>query len=366
MLSFVDQIAALKGQDQYRSLTLPQDGAVDLSSNDYLGFANHPALRQAAIDFLGDENNAIGAAGSRLLRGHHPAHASLEATAAKHFGVEATLYFANGYAANMALLSALPQRTDIIIYDALVHASMRESIQNASAKSYKFPHNNAEALEDLLKTHYGKRIWICVESVYSMDGDIAPLDQIMALAARYNAFVMLDEAHSTGIYGDHGEGVSKALPHQERLVSMHTCGKALGVAGALVCGSRDVIDWLINKARPFIYSTAPMPVQAHVVETAIELCAGDEGTQARKRLEALCEQAKNLFGGAGTPITPIIIGDASKALEAAAHMQAQGYDIRAIRPPTVPKGSARLRLTLTANLDPAHLPRIAGHLKAYL
>lgn len=346
---FAQKLEAIKSKNRYRSLSLP--GGIDLSSNDYLGLKEHPALRRAAIEAL-ESGIALGSGGSRLLRGHCEEHAKLEDFAARHYGFERALYFANGYSANYALLTALPARKDIILFDSLVHASMRDGLYTPSINSQKIPHNDLDAYEAALKKHsgQGKCIFIAVESVYSMDGDFAPLAELHALALRYDAILIVDEAHGTGVYGDHGKGLADALP-RDHLITMHTCGKALGVAGGLVCASNDVIEYLINIARPFIYSTAPPPLQAHLTMKAIELCAGAEGDIARQKLMALCALVQTRIGGNGSQIVPIILGADEKAVSAAKYLHSQGYDIRAVRPPTVPEGSARLRLSLNAGLS---------------
>lgn len=346
---FAEKLEAIKSKNRYRSLSLP--GGIDLSSNDYLGLRNHPSLKRAAIEAL-EGGIALGSGGSRLLRGHCAEHARLEEFAAEHYGFERALYFANGYSANYALLTALPARQDIVLFDSLVHASMRDGLFTPSITSQKIPHNDLDAYEAALKKHsgQGKRIFIAVESVYSMDGDFAPLAELYALALRYNAILIVDEAHGTGVYGDHGKGLADSLP-RENLITVHTCGKALGVAGGLVCASADVIAYLINTARPFIYSTAPPPLQAYMTMKAIELCAGSEGDAARDRLMALCALVKSRIGGNGSQIVPIVLGADARAVNAANQLQSQGYDIRAVRPPTVPEGAARLRLSLNAGLS---------------
>lgn len=358
-------LAQLKAQNRYRALHLP--AGVDFTSNDYLGMASHPALRSAAITAL-QNGMDIGAAGSRLLRGHTNAHENLETFAATHFAAPRTLFFASGFQANYALLTTLPSRQDVIMYDSLIHASMRDGIHATSARSHKFPHNNLSALEDSLKKYAGQTIWIAIESLYSMDGDTAPIDEIYALAEKYNAYLLIDEAHSTGIYGEQGKGLCWPLIQKHgyaRLVTLHTCGKALGVAGGLVCANENIIDLLINRARGFIYSTAPMPLQAFLVQQSLEIIAGPEGDARRAKLYALCAVGQNLFGGSGTPIIPIILGTEERALKVAAGLQSQGFDIRAIRPPTVAEGSARLRLSLSNALDPAILQTLADALEEF-
>ncbi len=358
-------LQGLREQNRYRRLQLPL--GVDLTSNDYLGMAVHPELRSCAIEAL-ESGLDIGAAGSRLLRGHTDVHEVLEDYATRFFKAGKTLYFSSGFQTNYALLTTLPQRGDVVVYDALVHASMRDGLAASHAKSFKFAHNDLNALEEVLKKHRdrAKGLWIAIESVYSMDGDIAPLAEIYELAEAYDAYIMIDEAHGTGVYGTGGRGCAWDLIEAhgyDRLVTVHTCGKAIGVAGGLVCGSEEVIDYLVNKARPFIFSTAPMPLQAVLVQKSLEILSSVDGDVRRAKLHNLCMQAEILFGGHGSQIVPIILGEDEKALRVAEALQEQGYDIRAIRPPTVPEGSARLRLSLSSELSSDILQKFADALE---
>lgn len=347
---FAQALTALAQDDLLRSLTLP--AGVDFTSNDYLGMAAHPALRHCAIEAL-EGGIDIGAAGSRLLRGHTQAHEALERFSAEHFQAGGALYFSSGFQANFALLTTLPQRNDVVLFDALAHASMRDGLIAGRYKSAKFTHNDMDSLEQQLKRHAleAERIWIVLESLYSMDGDIAPLDAIYDLAERYDAMLIIDEAHATGVYGEGGRGLCWEIIQKhgyERLVTLHTCGKAIGVAGGLVCGSKDIIDYLINAARPFIYSTAPMPLQALLVQKSLKILASGEGDQKREKLQRNCKIAEGLFGGYGTQIVPFIIGENAEALAAAKAAQDAGLDVRAVRPPTVAQGTARLRISLSS------------------
>jgi len=349
MKTFSDTLADLDARGRRRGLRLPH--GIDLSSNDYLGLSGHPDLRRAAIEAL-ENGIEIGATGSRLLRGHRDAHATLEAFAARHFNAPATLFFANGFQANYALITTLIGRHDIAIFDALCHASMRDGLHAAHADTVKVRHNDLDGFEAALKKprRAGARAWVLIESVYSMDGDIAPVAEILALCERHDAMLIVDEAHGTGVLGATGKGVTEGLPH-DRLISLHTCGKALGVAGALVCARAEVIDYLINFARPFIFSTAPMPLQAVLVQKALQLAQAEPWRRDRlKALQAfLTTRLQHL--DVHSPIVPILIGDDARAVTIAETLQAQGFDIRAIRPPTVPAGTARLRLSLNANLS---------------
>ena len=362
MTDFENALKLLENSGRYRALKLPN--GVDLTSNDYLGMAVHADLRAYAIELL-ESGLDIGAAGSRLLRGHTKAHEELENFAAEHFNAGKTLYFSSGFLANYAILTGLPDRKDVVLYDSLVHASMRDGLAASKARSFKFEHNNLEALEELLKRHCDKaqKLWIAIESVYSMDGDCAPLEQVYVLAEQYDAYVIIDEAHGSGVFGKAGRGLSWdliSINGYKRLITVHTCGKAIGVAGGLVCASAEVIDYMINVSRPFIYSTATMPLQALLVKKSLEILSSSDGDQRREKLFALCGVAKDLFGGSGTHIVPIILGEDAEALRISKALQKEGFDIRAIRPPTVPDGSARLRLSLSSSVEVKILQDLAS------
>ncbi|HSO43562.1 MAG TPA: 8-amino-7-oxononanoate synthase [Rhodospirillales bacterium] len=343
----------LRAEFRYRSLNLP--GGVDFTSNDYLGLSRHPALAEAAREALAT-GPMFGAAGSRLLRGHHPDHAELEAFAAEVFAAEKALYMSTGFVANYTLFTALAQRGDAIVFDEYIHASAKEGIHASHARRYKARHNDAASFAEAAwraRRRGARQLWITVESVYSMDGDLAPLCDLVALAEDLDAILIVDEAHATGIFGPRGRGLSEGLDG-ERLITLHTCGKALGCAGALVCGPAVIIDYLINTARPFIYSTAPPPLVAAVVKRALELI--DEEPWRRERLRERTGYARaclrTVLGEAqpfpDSQILPVILGGADRAVGVAGALQAGGYDVRAIRPPTVPADTSRLRLTINA------------------
>jgi 8-amino-7-oxononanoate synthase len=359
MPAFQKKLQQLKNQNRLRTLSKVE--GIDLSSNDYLGFSTHPVLKQAALEAI-ENGLPIGSTASRLLRGHHEAHGALEEYAAGYFGCEKALFLANGFMANYALFTTLPARHDVILYDELSHASVRDGVKASNASSFKIPHNDAQAFEAALKKYSapGQQIWMAVESVYSMEGDMAPLPDLLALTDHYGATLIVDEAHGTGIFGTSGKGASEGLPH-ERMITLHTGGKALGVAGGLICASADIIDYMINMARPFFFSTAPMPLQALLVQKALELV--QQEPWRREKLLGLRDVANELLGTKSpSQIIPVILGDDEHALEAAKNLQQAGFDVRAIRPPTVPEGTARLRLSLNADLDEKTLQNFAAHL----
>jgi 8-amino-7-oxononanoate synthase len=360
-MTLTQKLTQLEHQGRRRHLS--EARGIDLTSNDYLGMRRHPRLREAALTALANGLD-IGAGGSRLLRGNHPAHTALESFAADYFATPACLFFANGFQANQAIFGTLPDRHDVILFDAIIHASARDGIQTNPARHVRITHNDLNHYEEMLRQHrdQAKNLWIAVEAVYSMDGDCAPLIDLYQLAHQYDATLIVDEAHATGIFGPNGKGLSETLPPSRHLIVLHTCGKAMGVAGGLVCGEQVIIDFLINKARGFIYSTAPMPLQAVLVQESLTILSNEP--DRRHRLLELCRVAHHLFADHPSPtqIIPIILGDDHRAAAAAAALQMSGFDIRAIRPPTVPDGTARLRLSLHEGLSAADLLSFKTHL----
>ena len=353
---FEAQLRALDEKGRYRRLR-PRSG-IDFTSNDYLGLAESDELRQAATDAIA-RGVPIGAGGSRLLRGNHREHDALEAEAASYFGAETALYFGAGYTANHAIFSTLPQRGDIVLVDSLVHASVHEGLRYCRAAHESVSHNDAGAFDNRLsqwrKAGGVGRPWIAVESVYSMDGDSPALADLVAVAGRHDAILVVDEAHATGVLGPDGRGLAAPFEGHDNIITLHTCGKALGTSGGFVLGPKVVRDFLVNRARPFIFATAPSPLIAAVTRVALRISR--DKPQRRERLAHLVDHAarelKNRCGLDRAPshILPIIAGADSKAVALAASLQEQGFDIRAIRPPTVPEGTARLRIALSAALD---------------
>lgn len=371
MQRLAQELARLRSESRHRSLSLPR--GIDFTSNDYLGLSEHPALRRAVVDWM-ETGGTAGAAGSRLLRGHQLAHAELETFAARFFGCERALYFSTGFLANLALFTTLPDRRDAVVYDERVHASVKEGVHAGHAKLYRVKHNDVGGFDDAIvraRRDGARDVWLAVESVYSMDGDIAPVADLHALARAHDAVLIVDEAHGTGIFGPTGRGFSEGR-YDERLIVLHTCGKALGVAGGLVCGPAVAIDYLINAARPFIYSTAPPPYVARAVHRALELV--DEEPERRSRLLALtafaanrlAQRAGNVVAAAGTQIIPVILGAEATAVAAAATLQRAGFDVRAIRPPTVPAGTSRLRISIGADRSEDEIAALADTLAEVL
>jgi 8-amino-7-oxononanoate synthase len=295
------------------------------------------------------------------LRGNDPELEALEAEAAHLFGAGSALYFGGGFMANYALFSTLPTRGDLVVHDELIHASVHDGLRAGKAEVASARHNDPESFADAIaawRRNGGMgRTFIAVESLYSMDGDRAPLADLMALADRDEGVLVIDEAHATGVYGDRGRGLGADLEGRDNVVSLHTCGKALGAMGALVLAPAVMRDFLVNRARPFIYATAPSPLMAAAVRAALHLAASDASRRTRlARLVAHAGRelaARRGFAPSGSQIQPIVVGSDHRATALAAAMQARGYDIRAVRPPTVPEGSARLRISLTLNVDEA-------------
>jgi 8-amino-7-oxononanoate synthase len=352
--------------------TLAELGGMNLCSNDYLGLAEHPALKEAVLQALGGAIR-MGGTGSRLLSGHSAVWNEVEEEFAEFTGSKAALYFGSGYAANIGLLTSLAGKDDVIFSDALNHASIIDGIRLSGARKVIYPHRDVHALEAALKENRdarGRKL-IVTETVFSMDGDIAPVGEIVALGEKYGAGVIVDEAHATAVHGPGGRGIAaRALAAGKIVAAMHTCGKALGSAGAFVCGTGVLRDHLINHARTFIFSTAMPPYMAAQIRAALRLAI----TMDRERAELTSRST--VFArilrrdgwetmGSATQIVPGVIGDNESALAAAEYLQHSGFAVRAIRPPTVPQGTARLRFSLTHKISAPELAQLAATLCAW-
>lgn len=344
-------------------------GGWDFSSNDYLALANSAALKAAVVDAL-SRGVPVGSGGSRLLRGNHPEHELLEQEAARFFGSAAALFFANGYSANSALLSTLPQRGDLIVHDALIHASSNEGIRLARAPAVGATHNDCNSFAEEIKAWRRKggtgRPWIVVESLYSMDGDRAPLAELLGLADEHDGFLVIDEAHATGVFGRSGRGLADGFDGRDNVIAVRTCGKALGCEGALVCAAGTIVDFLINRGRGFIFSTAPSPLMASTVRAALTLL--EEQPQRRDDLHRLMALAAARLEPIGarcnhSQILPLVVGDPGRTMALANRLQNAGFDVRGIRPPTVPEGTSRLRISITLNVDEAAISALADGIR---
>jgi 8-amino-7-oxononanoate synthase len=347
------ELSELESRAELRQLQMVH--GIDFSSNDYLGLATDPRMKQAIAE--GVEYAArIASTGSRLLSGQSDTWTMLEQDFARWVGTDAALYFTSGYAANLGLLSAILRPEDIVFSDSANHVSIIDGIRLTKSKRVIFPHLNLEFLENEFRRNAsasGARI-IVVESIFSMEGDRAPLTELAALADRYGAELIVDEAHAIGVRGPNGSGcVAEAGLSTRVLATVHTCGKALASAGAFVCGSENLQKLLINRARTFIFNTALPPYFASQVSAGVKLAA--DADAGRARLAQLSAFLRNELRTNGfyipeidSQIVPIILGWNDAAVQFAEYLRARGFGVRAIRPPTVPPGKARLRISLTA------------------
>ncbi|MEY2427243.1 MAG: 8-amino-7-oxononanoate synthase [Verrucomicrobiota bacterium] len=384
------RLAALRQKGLHRELrtiTSPQSPHIQIagetllnfSSNDYLGLANEPALKTAARKAI--ERYGAGAGASRLICGTLGPHQELDEALAAFKATPAALSFSSGYAAVVGTICALVGKGDIIVIDKLVHASIVDAARLSGAKMRVFGHNDLNDLEDILKwadkrvqspkskvQSQGVRILIGTESVFSMDGDHAPLAEIVKLKEKYGAWLMVDEAHATGLYGKHRRGLAEELRVSDCIeIQMGTLGKALGASGGYICGSRALIDYLVNRARTFIFSTAPVPAAAAAAAAGVRFVGAKAGAERR---EGLWQRVAQFSSSLDSPvprvqsaIIPIMIGDETKAVEAAMVLRKQGIFIPAIRFPTVGRGQARLRLTVTASHTRADINQLLAVLK---
>ena len=316
---------------------------LNLSSNDYLGLANDPLLKDAAAAAVG--RWGVGAGASRLVCGNLGPYQHLEETLARFKRKEAALVFGSGYAANIGTITALAGKEDVIILDKLDHASIIDGARQSGAAIRVYPHFNLRKLEEILQQSqsYRRRL-IITESVFSMDGDLAPLPEIVALKEKYAAWLMLDEAHATGVFGNDRRGLAEQSGVEDRIeITLGTLSKALGCAGGFVVGARTLIDFLRNRARSLIYSTALPPAICAAAATAVEFVMSSAGAQRR---DQLWDHVRAL--GARSPIHPLVVGAEGAAVELSEKLLGDGIFVPAIRYPTVPKGKARLRITVSA------------------
>ena len=351
---------------------------LNFSSNDYLGLANHPALKEAAIKAV--EKWGAGSGASRLVCGSLAVHHELEEALAAFKGTEAALSFSTGFAAAQGAIVALLGKGDILIVDKLVHACIVDATKVCGAKLRVFRHNDLNDLEAKLKWAGGQRsavssqrsakILIVTESVFSMDGDLAPLRDIVELKERYGAWLMVDEAHGTGLFGARRSGLVEEFELTGRVeLQMATLGKAVGAAGGAICGSRKLVDLLVNRARSFVFSTAPVPAAAAAARAGLAIIQSQEGETRRQRLWLLVEELKRVLIGAGfppsavrAPIVPVVVGSEARAVALSAALRDAGVFVPAIRFPTVARGSARLRFTVSAEHTAEDLAELSGAL----
>ncbi|MEY9590911.1 8-amino-7-oxononanoate synthase [Bradyrhizobium yuanmingense] len=311
---YVEALRALQDDNRLRGLN--SRAGIDFSSNDYLALAYASRMKKAVLAAI-ERGTPLGSGGSRLLRGNCEEHECLEAEAAQFFGAETALFFASGYVANFAVLTTLPQRGDLLVLDSLVHASIHEGARAGRAEFRIAGHNDLGAIESAIRDWRADggmgRVWMVAESLYSMDGDFAPLDDLVSLADRLDAFLVVDEAHATGVYGEQGRGLTSQYGRRENLLVIHTCGKALGVAGALVTASGVLRDFMINRCRPFIFATAPSPLVAVAVSEALLILQREPERQQRLlRLVAFTHrkmEARGVRCPSSSQILPYIVGE---------------------------------------------------------
>ncbi|MES2585405.1 MAG: 8-amino-7-oxononanoate synthase [Pseudomonadota bacterium] len=350
-------------------------------SNDYLGLANHPELVSALAE--GAKLYGVGSGASHLISGHSIAHDLLEkklaACESQHIPNARALFFSTGYLANMNAITGLARLAEpgqVSIYSAkLNHASLIDGVRLASAQTKAkvtlFDHQNLHSLEESLKQEVLPLKLIVVDGVFSMDGDVAPVEKLLHIAEQYDALLMVDDAHGFGVLGERGHGILEQVnAHSERIIYVGTLGKAAGVSGAFICAAAPFIEWLIQKGRPYIYSTATPPAIAHTLLKSLEIIDGNEGVARRKHLHQLIQiwNDEMTFSSwektpSSTPIQPVILGSNANALAAAKLLDEAGYWIPAIRPPTVPVGSSRLRITFSANHSADDLRELIKALK---
>jgi len=337
-------------------------------SNDYLGLANDPALvatvREAAAQW------GVGSGASHVVSGHLRPHEELEQRLAAFVGQERALYFTTGYMANLAVAPTLVERHDAIFADRLNHASLIDAAQLARAEHIRYPHGDWATLADRLKHSRARRKLILTDAVFSMDGDLAPLPELFELAERFDAWLVVDDAHGFGVLGPGGRGslAHFDLPPSPRLILMGTLGKAAGVSGAFVAGDHRVMEWLMQRARPYIFTTASSPVIAAALLTSLELIAA--GDERRAHLQALIARLRDGLAGLPwrlmpslTAIQPLIIGENQAAVALAERLLTHGLWVPAIRPPTVPAGTARLRISLSAAHGEAQIDALIAALR---
>ncbi len=364
MKNLADLLNKKKQDHRYRQreiVTSPQGAKLQIngsfyrnfSSNDYLGLANSPEIVNALVE--GTKCYGVGSGAAHLIAGHSSVHHELEQALAEHLGRSRALLFSTGYMANIGLITALCGRGDLIVEDRLNHASLIDGGLYAGADFKRYAHVDMLALEKILKNSDAKQKLIVTDGVFSMDGDIVPLPEIMRLSQQYNADVFVDDAHGLGVLGQHGGGVCElfSVEVNDQPILMGTLGKAFGVFGAFIAGSEALIEWLIQEARTYIYTTAIPPAIAaaslaslHIIQTQPERREHLSELIAQFRVGA--EQMGLELMPSETPIQPVIVGEENKALQWSGALRDQGFLVKAIRPPTVPRGTSRLRVTLSA------------------
>ena len=369
------ELIQTRAQNQIRKLT-PTCG-MDFSSNDYLSLAHHPGLRQSLVRFLKQKQVALGGTASRLIRGQTEQHKETEACFEKWIGRPA-LFFSSGYMANMGVIQTVCGKDSVIFSDALNHASLIDACRFSQSERCVYPHKDLNALEKFLKKTKGKKKKVIItESLFSMDGDFAPIKELSNLALKHNALLIVDEAHAVGLYGPQGKGLTATLKEQENMITVYPCGKALCASGSFVAGPKILKPYLINKCRTFIYTTASSPLLLFQIKCVLNLLKKEpqrrEGLKKKiqffhKQLtkDMLCVPPNTSFTELGlSPIVPIKANNPQQALRMQSVLQKKGYDIRAIRFPTVPKGKERLRICIHYKHTYTQLKQLAHLLKTF-
>jgi len=362
------RLAALGASGLSRSLHPPK--GLDLSSNDYLNLSRHPAVGARFIDAV--RLDGAGSTGSRLLRGDRQTFHAIERRFAGFKGTDRSLFFGSGYLANLAVLSTLVEPGDIVFSDEHNHASLIDGLRLSKARRVVFPHRDVEALSEALRRERadlssGRAMFVVTESLFSMEGDIAPLGQYASLCRSMDAMLIVDEAHAVGVFGETGSGLLEAASvDANTCISINTAGKALGVGGAFVASPQWAIEYLVQRARSFVFTTAPPPAMADALDASLDLVAAEPGR--RRRVHELAVylraqlSAQGIAAGGASQILSVVIGDNDRAVAVAARLQESGFDVRSIRPPSVPVGTARLRISINAALTEDDLDRFAAAL----
>lgn len=362
-------LVPLRHDDTTQALKHP----VDFSSNDYLGLAGHPLIREAAVQVL--RQQPIGAAAARLISGDDQWHHRLEDRLARLKETEAALLFPSGYAANTGAIPALARRSDVLYTDQLNHASLIDGCALARAETRIFPHLDLAALEEMLQQDRGRyrHRWIVVDGVFSMDGECFPLDRLVELARRWDAWTYVDDAHGSGVLGRTGRGSTEKFGVTGEIdVLMGTLGKAFGVVGGFVAGSNMLRDWLVSRARSFVYTTASPPALAAATLAAIELAEAEPWRRellrrnARHIRQGLAGLGRSIPGDPDGHIIPVIIGGSAEVARIGAALKQRGLLVGVVRPPTVPRGSARLRITASAGHGDEQVNRLLEALEELL
>lgn len=365
----------LRTVEHRRGAEIVLDGrpAVDFSSNDYLGLAGDERLASAATGML--QRNGTGAAAARLISGNHPVHAALEFELARFKRTEAALLFASGYAANIGAIPALVGRRDVIYADALNHASLIDAARLARAELRVFPHLHLASLERMLAddTERFRRRLIVVDGMFSMDGDLFPLDELLPLAREHGAWTYVDDAHATGVLGATGRGSAEHFGVEGQIsVTMGTLGKALGTSGAFIAGSSTLVEYLLNRARAFVFTTGSPPALAAAALEALAIVQREPWRRdalrdnARRLRRGLAAMGRPADGDASGYVVPVLLGGAEETMRVGRALRQRGFLVGAVRPPTVPMGTSRLRITLSAAHDASQIDALLDALRETL